>query len=279
MKHGLGGLAFEIDVQERFASLGWQVTRTVSSGDFGADLVAQFENEKLVVQCKDYGTPAGVKAVQEVHYARTHYAATYAAVVARNGFTKAAIKAAENARVYILRPGDITQSGTFNRILQRSDSASKRLAAKEADEYARKSISWRDYDLAVQRDTAKILTRTRWTIGVMATWILFVTVSIYTQWYNPDHQAIRQLLFVESLFALIIWVIGRPAPPPQKPEFPRKGAIIKCRFCSQALRVDFGREGRVRCPKCNRLTAVAIPNADQSHADSLHGTDVSFFDP
>src|SRR4051794_17171107 len=74
MQHSMGGIAFEVEVQDRFRSLGWRVEQTPVTGDYGADLVARLAGEIVVVQCKDYGSPAGVRAVQEVHFAKAKVA-------------------------------------------------------------------------------------------------------------------------------------------------------------------------------------------------------------
>ena len=67
------------------------VRRVGKSGDFGADVIARgFLFRKIVVQCKCYSKPVGVKAVQEAYAAKRFYRASRAAVAARGTFTKAA---------------------------------------------------------------------------------------------------------------------------------------------------------------------------------------------
>lgn len=65
--------------------------RIGKSGDYGADVIARgFLFTKIVVQCKHYSKPVGVRAVQEVNAARQYYGASRAAVATNTTFTKQA---------------------------------------------------------------------------------------------------------------------------------------------------------------------------------------------
>jgi restriction system protein len=76
------------------------VRRIGKSGDFGADIIARgFLFSKIVVQCKNYSHPVGVRAVQEVNAARRYYGASRAAVATNNTFTKQAIELAKKCEV------------------------------------------------------------------------------------------------------------------------------------------------------------------------------------
>ena len=71
-----------------------------STPDFGADIVARgFMFAKIVVQCKYYSKPVGVRAVQEVNAARQYYGASRAAVATNSTFTKAARELAKRCNV------------------------------------------------------------------------------------------------------------------------------------------------------------------------------------
>lgn len=50
---------------------GWTTRLTPATGDQGADVVAEKEGIRMVVQCKLYSQPVGNKAVQEVFAAKT----------------------------------------------------------------------------------------------------------------------------------------------------------------------------------------------------------------
>lgn len=79
----------------------WTFVRRVGkSGDFGADIVARGAFfTKIVVQCKHYSKPVGVKAVQEVYAAKKYYGASRAAVATNAVFTRAAKKLAKECKV------------------------------------------------------------------------------------------------------------------------------------------------------------------------------------
>lgn len=63
---------------------------TRSSGDFGADLLVEFNDARFAIQCKRYSSPIGVSAVQEVIASLKVYGATVGAVVTNNTFTRQA---------------------------------------------------------------------------------------------------------------------------------------------------------------------------------------------
>lgn len=67
--------------------------------DFGADIVARRLFWKIVVQCKHYSKPVGVRAVQEVIAARQYYGASIAAVATNRTFTRAAKQLAQRCGV------------------------------------------------------------------------------------------------------------------------------------------------------------------------------------
>ena len=95
-------LGFEVICLEKLTSLGWDARITKATGDQGADIVATYHDEVLVVQCKLYSRPVGNKAVQEVAAAKGHYRADYAAVVTNSSFTRAAQDLAASTGVRLI---------------------------------------------------------------------------------------------------------------------------------------------------------------------------------
>jgi hypothetical protein len=250
MKYESGGVAFEIEIQERLQSLGWQVERTSTTGDFGADLVARLAGEVLVVQCKDYGSPAGVSAVQEAHYAQAHYRATAALAVARNGFTKAAAKAAATTGVQILRPGDIVSGSWLDRTPQRRE-----IERREWNLYA--SQAWREYDLALEKHRRDIRKNLLWSKAVMIIGCFAVPGTIFTMRHAFSNQETYLKISSEvGMFLAIVFAPRRAPSSPESPCLPRRGYVLQCGIFTQKLRVDFGREGSVRCPKCRNFTSI-----------------------
>lgn len=75
------------------------VRKVGKSGDFGADIIARRLFRKIVVQCKCYSKPVGVKAIQEVVAARQYYGASIAAVATNSTFTKQARQLAKRCNV------------------------------------------------------------------------------------------------------------------------------------------------------------------------------------
>lgn len=86
----LSGRAFEKYLRAQFRHLGYRVTLTDYSHDYGADLIVRKRGEKIVVQAKRYEKNVGIAAVQEAVGAVAYYEADRAMVVTNSGFTKSA---------------------------------------------------------------------------------------------------------------------------------------------------------------------------------------------
>jgi len=86
----MNGEEFETFLESLFDNLGYRVFRTQLSGDFGADLVLENTNEKVVVQAKRYSKNVGVSAVQEVVTAKKYYECNKAFVVTNSFYTRPA---------------------------------------------------------------------------------------------------------------------------------------------------------------------------------------------
>jgi restriction system protein len=95
------GTAYEKHVARKMRWHLWMFVRRIGkTGDFGADIIARgFLMTKIVVQCKNYSKPVGVKAVQEVIAAKQYYRASRAAVAAKGTFTKQAKEMARRCGV------------------------------------------------------------------------------------------------------------------------------------------------------------------------------------
>ncbi|MGF3022344.1 restriction endonuclease [Methylobacterium aquaticum] len=96
------GLAYERYCAALLERAGWDARTTKAAGDQGADVVAERDGVRLVVQCKRYAKPVGNGAVQEVVAARSYWSADCAAVVSNAGFTPAARKLAAATDVLLL---------------------------------------------------------------------------------------------------------------------------------------------------------------------------------
>lgn len=96
------GYEFEIYIAYLLNDLGFDnVLITPSSGDFGADVLAENLGVRYAIQAKYHSQPVGNKAVQEVFTAKKHYNANIAVVVTNNVFTKSAITQAKSTGVLL----------------------------------------------------------------------------------------------------------------------------------------------------------------------------------
>ena len=86
------GTAYEKHCVRKMRLRLWLFVRRIGkSGDYGADITARgFLMTRIVVQCKAYSKPVGVRAIQEVIAARQYYGASRAAVATNSTFTRQA---------------------------------------------------------------------------------------------------------------------------------------------------------------------------------------------
>lgn len=90
------GYDFEEYVANLYKKLGYTIEEvTKKSGDQGADVIANKDGRKYVIQSKYYNSPVGNKAVQEVVASIKMYGANQAIVVTNNNFTPSAIELAK----------------------------------------------------------------------------------------------------------------------------------------------------------------------------------------
>lgn len=90
---------FEHMVAALFRAKGMQAKATSAENDWGADVVVDGPEGRIVVQCKHWRRAVGVKAVQEVSAARSYYHADRAIVVTNSSFTHQAVDLAISCRV------------------------------------------------------------------------------------------------------------------------------------------------------------------------------------
>ena len=93
------GKEFEKFLAVHFRNLGYSVTLTQDSQDYGADLILYKDGLKTVVQAKRSKNSVGIKAVQEVAGAVRHYKGNKGRVITNNRFTENACKLADSNEV------------------------------------------------------------------------------------------------------------------------------------------------------------------------------------
>jgi hypothetical protein len=98
---------FEFFCAEKLRQAGWDTRVTPLSRDQGADVVAEKNNLRVVLQCKLYSRPVGNKSVQEVVAARAHERAHYGVVVSNKNYTLAAQQLANTNMVFLLHYLDL----------------------------------------------------------------------------------------------------------------------------------------------------------------------------
>jgi HJR/Mrr/RecB family endonuclease len=103
-------LEFERRCAEAMQLSGWTAQTTKSTGDQGADVIADKRGTKVVLQCKLYTGTVGNKAVQEVFAAQTFLSANFAAVVSNNSYTRSAKELAVKTGVLLLDYSQLRQA-------------------------------------------------------------------------------------------------------------------------------------------------------------------------
>ena len=74
---------------------------TKGSGDYGVDILAEKEGVTYAIQCKCYGVPIGVKAIQEAYAGRDYYDRMVGAVMTNQYFTAPAVEAAKKLKILL----------------------------------------------------------------------------------------------------------------------------------------------------------------------------------
>lgn len=96
------GKEFEHAIALVYEKLGYRVSLTNSTGDFGVDVIAERAYERLAIQTKRYKGTVGVQAIQEVAGGKIYYKATEAIVITNSFFTPQAKKLAEALGVKLI---------------------------------------------------------------------------------------------------------------------------------------------------------------------------------
>jgi restriction system protein len=103
------GIQYEQYCAQVLREAGWATQLTKTTGDQGADIIAERAGKRIVVQCKFYSSPVGNKAVQEAAAARLHEHAHQAVVVSNASYTEAARQLAGTTGVVLTHHGDLAK--------------------------------------------------------------------------------------------------------------------------------------------------------------------------
>lgn len=100
---GLNGYDFETLISVIMQNCGFHCDETPKSKDNGADIIAEKNGIKLVIQAKlYYKHNVGNKGIQEVYTAKNYFAGNIAMVVTNSYFSKSAIETANKCDVVLL---------------------------------------------------------------------------------------------------------------------------------------------------------------------------------
>ncbi|WP_083305258.1 restriction endonuclease [Moorena producens] len=100
------GREFEKYLAKLFKQLGYQVSSTKASGDYGADMVIKKGDIKAVVKAKRKQGSVGIKAVQEVTGAIGYYQANLGIVITNSKFTEPAKNLAASNQIGLVDRDD-----------------------------------------------------------------------------------------------------------------------------------------------------------------------------
>lgn len=96
----LDGLDFEKYIGQLLKKIGFKnVIITKGSGDFGADIIAEKDDNKYAFQCKRFSSPIGPKPIGEVLRGMNKYKCNKGIIITNNYFTKQAIQEAKISNV------------------------------------------------------------------------------------------------------------------------------------------------------------------------------------
>ncbi|MGF9763084.1 restriction endonuclease [Microvirga sp. 0TCS3.31] len=101
------GREFELYCREILQEAGWRASLTPGSGDQGADIIAEKDSRRVVIQCKFYNGTVGNRAVQEAYAAAAFQDAPYAVVVTNSVYTKSAHQLAHKNGVLLMHHTDL----------------------------------------------------------------------------------------------------------------------------------------------------------------------------
>lgn len=103
----LNGYQFEEFVADCLSSIGYKTEVTKKSGDYGADIIAQFQGKKIAIQVKHYQNKVEYKAVQQALSGKNYYGCAEAWVItSNNDFTRQAKLGASKLDVRLFTIGD-----------------------------------------------------------------------------------------------------------------------------------------------------------------------------
>ena len=112
------GIQFEQECIKRLKLLGFENVMGTPINDYGADIVAFYNRDKYIFQCKYHKHKQGVSSIQEVIAAKLYYDAHKCVVISHIGFTKQAYNLAAPNRVILLDSPKLFSSKNIAELLE-----------------------------------------------------------------------------------------------------------------------------------------------------------------
>ena len=103
----LDGIEFEHWVSDQLRKFNWNTEVTQPGSDQGIDIIAQYGDSKIGIQCKRFKANVGNKAVQEAYAAKRFFSLDRTIVITTSGCTKSANHLAETHGVGLFTIYDI----------------------------------------------------------------------------------------------------------------------------------------------------------------------------
>ena len=99
----INGYEFEKYLEILLKSMGMKTKKTQDSRDYGADIIATYKKETIVIQAKlYYNHNVGISCVQEAKASKDYYQADKAVVITNSHYTKSAINLAKSTQVALI---------------------------------------------------------------------------------------------------------------------------------------------------------------------------------
>lgn len=96
------GVEFENYVEALLRRDGYKTETTATSGDYGVDLVAIKDGQRIAIQCKRYTRSLDQTSVREVYAGMTKYKCSLGVVITNRHFTKHAIDLASSTNCILI---------------------------------------------------------------------------------------------------------------------------------------------------------------------------------
>lgn len=103
----MSGVEFEEFLKVKFEKLGYKVSLTPTTGDYGVDLICKSSKGNVVIQAKRYRQKVGIAAVQEIIGGTFYYNCKNGMVVTNSYFTQAAKNLAKKSNIILWNRNDV----------------------------------------------------------------------------------------------------------------------------------------------------------------------------